>query len=159
MLPAAQDAPSEDAAWLFVVQGTVTAIDSAGMELAADRNVVAFTDRPARQARLLVLADFVASAWGEGGDFRRDPPNASLIDETTGQIGVITMIDAVLIGGTLGFKFVTIEGTLPKVGDRIALTIDVVTRRSTDASTFRRRVPCGAPFPLPFGTRVGSAMD
>jgi hypothetical protein len=125
-LPAAEDAPSEDAAWLFVVQGTVTAIDSAAMELAADRNAVAFTNRPARQARLLVLSDFIASTWSEGGDFRRDPPNASLIDETTGQIGVITMIDAVLADGTLGFGFVTIEGTLPKVGDRIALTIDVV---------------------------------
>ena len=126
VLPAAQDAPSEDAAWLFVVQGTVTAIDSAAMELAADRNAVAFTNRPARQARLLVLADFIASTWSEGGDFRRDPPNASLIDETTGQIGVITMIDAVLADGRLGFRFVPIEGTLPEVGDRIALTIDVV---------------------------------
>jgi hypothetical protein len=126
MIPAAHGEPAEGPAWLFVVQGTVTAIDGAGMELAADRNVVAFTDRPARQTRLLVLADFVASVWGEGGDFRLDPPNASLIDEATGEIGVITMIDAVVIDGTLGFKFIRIEGALPKVGDRIALTIDVV---------------------------------
>jgi hypothetical protein len=126
VVPAARDAPSDDAAWLFVVQGTVTAIDSARMKLAADRNVVAFTDRPARQARLLVLSEFVASAWGESGDFRGDPPNASLIDETTGQIGVITMIDAMIMDGMLGFGFIAIEGGLPAVGDRVALTIDVM---------------------------------
>jgi hypothetical protein len=127
VVPAAEDAPSAgDPAWLFVVQGTVTAIDAAAMELAADRNVVAFTERPARQARVLVLADFIASTWGEGGDFRSDPPNASLIDETTGQIGIITMIDAIVVDGTLGFRFIAIEGGLPEVGDRVALTIDVV---------------------------------
>lgn len=126
LAPAAQDAPGEDPAWLLVVQGTVTAVGAATMELAADRNVVAFTERPARQARLMILADLVASTWGEGSDFRNDPPNASLIDETTGQIGIITMIDATLVDGTLGFRFVALEGALPNVGDRVALTIDVV---------------------------------
>ena len=127
VLPAAQDTSPEDAAWLFVVQGTVTAIDSAAMELAADRNAVAFTNRPARQARLLVLSDFIASTWSEGGDFRRDPPNASLIDETTGQIGVITMIDAVLTDGTLGFKFVAIEGTRELTADHLPRIAAIVT--------------------------------
>jgi hypothetical protein len=120
----AQDVPPHDAGWLFVVQGTVTAIDGTEMALAPDRNVVAFTERPARQAQLLVLADFVASAWGEGGDFRRDPPNASLVDENKGRIGVITMTDATFRGGTLRLEFVGINGALPETGDRIALTID-----------------------------------
>jgi hypothetical protein len=123
---AAQDRPSSDEAWLFVVQGTVTAIRSGAMALDADRTVVAFTERPDRRARLLPLVEFVASAWAEGGDFRTEPPNASLVDETAGGIGIVTLTSAALSDRTLTLGFVAIEGALPAAGDRIALTIDVM---------------------------------
>jgi hypothetical protein len=123
---AAEDETESDPGWLFVAQGTVLAINSADIVLAADPKVVAFTERPARQAQVIALADLVASAWGEGGDFRRDPPNASLIDENNGHIGIVTMTTATVDGGTLEFGYVMVDGSLPELGDRIALTIDVM---------------------------------
>lgn len=119
-------APARDQAgtvWLFVLQGEVTEISDSTMILRPDPRVVAFTDRPNRQVRLADLRA-VASAWGEGATFDTDPPNASLVDETDGDIGIIEIIDLSVDADGVTATFRRLEGALPAVGDRIALTID-----------------------------------
>lgn len=123
---ATPDATGEDPGekdWLFVLQGRLTAVSDAALSLRPDPQVIAFTDRPRRLARLSGAAT-LALAWGEGGPAKADPPNASLVNEADGELGVIEITD--LSGDAEGMTvtFRRLEGTLPAVGDRIALTID-----------------------------------
>lgn len=117
----AQDPAEQD--WLFVLQGSLTQISDTMLSLRADPQVVAFTDRPKRLARLMDVPT-LASAWVEGGPAKTAPPNASLVDEADGEIGVIEISDLSGDSEDVTVKFKRLEGTLPAVGDRIALTID-----------------------------------
>jgi hypothetical protein len=126
LLPAqAQEAAERPTSWLLVIQGEVTAIGDGTMSLAAEPKIVAFTDRPERRTALLDLAKEVASLWGEGGAFAAVPPNASVVNETEGVIGIVELASAVIEGGLLRLDFVSLEGALPTVGDVIALTVDM----------------------------------
>ncbi len=126
LLPArAQDTAGPSTSWLLVMQGEVTAIEAGMMTLAVAPRIVAFTDRPERRTALLDLETEVARLWGEGGDFVASPPNASLIDESKGLIGVVEITGAAAENGQLRLEFVSLEGTLPAVGDAVALTIDM----------------------------------
>jgi hypothetical protein len=107
--------------WLFVLQGQLTEVSDTTLSLRPDPQVVAFTDRPRRLARLSDAAT-LALAWGEGEPAKADPPNASLVNEADGELGVIEITDLSGEGVTVTFR--RLEGTLPAVGDRIALTID-----------------------------------
>ncbi|MCW5715576.1 MAG: hypothetical protein KIT43_13785 [Bauldia sp.] len=131
---AQDDAPPS---WLFVLQGIVTEVADGRIALAPDPKTVAFTDRPARQIVLLETVEFIAAAWAEGGDFRALPPNASIVDEDAGTIGVVEIFNAVLSEGAVVFDFRSLIGFLPLAGDRVALTIDgsVCWVTTTDSAT------------------------
>ena len=118
--------PAEQPGWLFIVEGQVVAAEGGRLAIDAGASALAFTDRPSRLVQFIDLAAFIADAWGPAGDFRRDPPNASLVDETRGTIGVIEITDAGWEDGITTINFVILEGTLPTAGDRVALTIDVM---------------------------------
>ena len=75
----------------------------------------------ARTARLIDLQS-VVSTWDDA--FADDPPNASLVDEDDGGIGVIEIRRLTEDGTGLVFEFEILEGRLPSIGDRIAVTID-----------------------------------
>jgi hypothetical protein len=121
---ASQDPGSEEPAWLIVFQGDTTAISAEQMTIAAGPWGMAFTDRPGRQVRIVNLSTLVANAWGEDGTFRRNPPNAALIDETGSTIGIIEIGEAAWQDGVMTVSFSSLEGALPAVGDHIALVID-----------------------------------
>jgi hypothetical protein len=92
--------------------------------MAAGDRALAFSERPERAVRFVDLAGLVAEAWAEGGDFRQDPPNASLIDVDEGIVGIIEVTAASYDRGLMSMTFVRLEGGVPAKGSRIALTID-----------------------------------
>ena len=121
---AGQDAGAEDPSWLLVIQGEVVAIAEGEMAVVTSPRMLGFTDRPDRQVRFFDLPAFVAGAWAEDGDFRLDPPNAAVVDETGGTIAIVVIVDAEWLDGVLHMKVDNLEGTRPAVGDYIAITID-----------------------------------
>jgi hypothetical protein len=121
--------------WLAVIRGTVVNATEARLTVAADSVVVAFNDRPGRRIALVDLGAFVASAWGEGGAFRVDPPNASLVDETDGEIGVVEIVNAALSGGLLSLDLVILDGLLPAPARTIAITLDAGSLAGWDVET------------------------
>jgi hypothetical protein len=118
------EAGASGGAWLYVVQGDVTEVFDTRLAITAGDRVLAFSERPMRAVRFVDLAGLVAEAWGEGGDFRQDPPNASLIDVDDGVVGVVEITDASHDNGLMVMTVVRLEGSLPAKGSRIALTID-----------------------------------
>lgn len=122
----AQVADNAEASWLFVIQGEVTAIADGTLTMSVPHSVVAFTDRPERQTQLMGVGAFVDGAWAEGGAFRSDPPNASLIDEANRQIDVVEILGMVLDGDSLTVTYRELNGGAPVVGDFVALTIDAI---------------------------------
>ena len=113
--------------WLVVLQGKVQSIDGDKMVLSPDTRGLAFTDRPFRTALTVDLPKFVAHAWGDDGSFAKDPPNASLINETRQNIGAVTILDAEWDGTRMAVRFNQLEGIAPKAGDQIGFTIDHIT--------------------------------
>ncbi len=128
----AQQNEAGSPSWLIVVQGDVAGVGSGTIALAAAQRAIAFSDRPDRFVRIIDLETFVATAWDEGGDFRIDPPNASLIDEANDTIGVIEIEAASFDGAALTMSFTLLEGALPAPGDHIALTIDMDSNNAID---------------------------
>jgi hypothetical protein len=120
----AQDAAGEEQSWLLVIQGEVTAISESEMTLAAGQRALAFTDRPSRMVNFVDIAGLVSVAWAPDGDFTADPPNAALVDEDDGQIGVVEIAGATWQDGLLTLTFTLLEGDAPVAGDYLALTID-----------------------------------
>lgn len=119
----AQEVSEREISWLFILQGEVTAIEDDRITMSAAPGALAFTDRPERRVRPIDLAT-VLGFWREGGEFRADPPNAALIDETEETIGVIEITNIVGEGDQVVMTFNALGGGLPAVGDHIALTID-----------------------------------
>jgi len=117
----AQNSGEQD--WLFVLQGKVTEISDTAMSLRPDSQVVAFTDRPKRLARLIDVPT-LALAWADGGPAKAAPPNASLVNEVDGEIGVIEIGNLAGDAAVVTVAFRRLEGSVPAVGDRVALTID-----------------------------------
>jgi hypothetical protein len=110
--------------WLIVVQGEVTNVADGAMSLAVPPSAVAFSDRPDRLVGLVDLGRFLALAWADDGDLGENPPNASLVDETDGEIAVIEISGMALAEGTLEIAYSLLDGNAPSAGDRIAVTID-----------------------------------
>ncbi|MGV8839672.1 MAG: hypothetical protein ACWA6X_05150 [Bauldia sp.] len=69
------------------------------------------------------LRGFTGTAWGEGGPFVIDPPNASLITDD-GRIAVIEIADAIYDNGQLYLTVILLEGDVPDVGVHVGITID-----------------------------------
>lgn len=115
---------ADEPTWLLVLQGEVTGVSEQQLVLRASPRALLFTDRPARQVRFADAASFVDKAWGPGGDFEQDPPNAALVGESDGSIGIIEIEDASWEGAELTLSAILLEGAWPEVGDQVALTID-----------------------------------
>lgn len=126
----AQSAGTADAtdaqtpSWLLVIEGEVQAVSNGVMTLQAEPSGIAFTERPSRQTRYFRVDALDNSAWGEGGTFASDPPNASLVNITTDALGAITLSNAVWEDGVVEMRFEMLEGAPPSAGDRVALTVD-----------------------------------
>ncbi|SLN24223.1 hypothetical protein ROA7450_00982 [Roseovarius albus] len=114
----------EDESWLIILHGTVSAATTEGFTLETGPTGIAFTDRPAREVQIVDIARAVDNGWAENGDFRTDPPNASLINENTESISVVEIVDANWNKGALQLRTKNLEGTPPSIGDSIAITID-----------------------------------
>lgn len=127
--------PGDGPTWLGIVTGAVRASETGEIVLVFDAVAVIFTDRPAREVSLTDVPAIVAFGWGPDGDFIVDPPNASLINMTTGTIGVVELTHVELEEDILAFTYVQLEGASPSAGDRIAVTIDG-WRRSLNHLTF-----------------------
>lgn len=125
--------------WLMVIQGEVLEVGDGALTLAVPTTAIVFTDRPARQVRLINLAAFVEIAWAEDGTFRIDPPNAALLDETSNTIAIITVSDMRLADKGLILNVTVLEGSLPAPGATVAITVDAfptdVNSQITDSVT------------------------
>lgn len=129
LLVASLPASAQDSAeieWLMVVQGQVIAVDGEAMTLAAPPSAIVFTDRPVRRVGLVEIASFAETAWSAGGGFASDPPNASLIDEATGAIAIVTISDMSYEAGVLSLSVTLLSGELPTADAHVALTIDAI---------------------------------
>lgn len=120
----AQEAADPDLEWMIIFQGEVREVSDGRIVLAANPHGIAFTDRPDRLVALVETGELVDSAWGEDGDFRADPPNASLINQTRESIGVVIITDAKWSDGILELAVSILDGELPATDDHIALTVD-----------------------------------
>lgn len=137
--PAQAQEPSSEIEWLMVVQGDVVEIDGDRMVIETRPSAVVFSDRPERLVRLINLASFAAFGWGEDGGLVSDPPNASVVNESDGEIAIIVVRDATYADGALTFAFDILSGAAPEVGAAIGVTIDAmptsVNGQITDAVT------------------------
>ncbi|WP_162932960.1 hypothetical protein [Roseovarius sp. EL26] len=121
----------EDAKWLIIIHGTVNAATAEGFTLETGPTGIAFTDRPARKVQIIDIARAVGNGWAEDGEFRADPPNASLINESTDTISVIAIVDAAWQEGAVQMSTTNLEGEPPNVGDTVAITIDQSNNNGT----------------------------
>lgn len=90
-------------------------------------NVVAFTDRPEREAQVVSPED-IPELWGDGSSFRGDPPNGFLdySDARTGKRGsaVVVITGASLEGGVL--RLTVTLGAFSKIDARLEEGIPAV---------------------------------
>lgn len=117
---------SEEQTWLAVLTGKVTAVSETSLSIAVERRGVAFTDRPKRQVMLIGAQEFVDTMWAADGSFSKDPPNASISDDTHDRISVVTLSKGAVEGDALNLIIVLLEGNLPEAGDYVAITIDAI---------------------------------
>lgn len=115
-------APAEPE-WLVVAQGQVVELRPGMIILAAPAKAVAFTDRPDRLVAMVDLRSFTSAAWGEGGPFVVDPPNASVIGDD-GEIAIVEITDAIYDNGQLYLTVTLLEGVVPVAGVHVGITID-----------------------------------
>jgi len=138
-LPVQAQESDAEVNWLMVVQGRVTDVAGEQMVLGVRPSAIVFSDRPERLVGMLDLAGFTASAWGEDGALKSDPPNASVINETDGSIAIIVVSDMSYADGVLTITFELLSGDAPSVGDELGITIDAfptaVNSQITDAVT------------------------
>ena len=108
---------SETPTFLFVVSGSSGSVDGDSLTLQDVPAVIYFSDRPARVAGHMAVADFVAnwSATADTDSFAFDPPNAvlSVLDEDGPVDIVIELSDADVDGDSLTFAIEVLDGTLP----------------------------------------------
>ncbi len=131
----AANAQDPSVEWLMVVQGTVAEVSADELTLTVPSSAIVFSDRPERLVRLINLGDFVSGAWGPSGDLRADPPNASLVNESEGNLAVVEITEATVVDGLLALHLSVLEGTLPGTGAEIAITIDAFPTSVNDQIT------------------------
>ena len=89
-------------------------------------NVIYFTDRPDRESGHMGVKKF-HSIWNKGkNSFKSDPPNATLsvVEKGKDSNSVITISNPVLIGNSIEFDVVQIEGVPPGQFNTGGLFID-----------------------------------
>ncbi|MEX0449769.1 hypothetical protein V6X63_08380 [Spiribacter sp. 221] len=116
MLTTAVFAADEDRAeWLFVHSADgVELVDETTLVVPLEREIFAFTDRPARDHLYLNAHEFVA-IWNDGEDsFSQDPPNAVLTWEEDGEMrrAEIELTDAAVAdhGRALHYQVSIVDG-------------------------------------------------
>ena len=121
-----QEDPAADAQWLAVIHGQMIEVDDQRIVVDAYPNIIAFTDRPLRDVALVDLEDFVEAAWGEGGFFVDDPPNAAVASAVRDDLDtkIIEMTDVALAETRMTISMVPLEGDMPASGDQVILFID-----------------------------------
>jgi hypothetical protein len=130
--PAAAQNVDEPDTFLLAIQGTVVGVGDGELTMRVPALAVVFADRPERLVFPVDLADFLERAWDENAQFQQIPPNASLVDETHAQIGVIEIYEMLIDQpepngeGELTIHFGVLDGDAPLIDDRIALTIENV---------------------------------
>ena len=124
----AQEDNASDAQWLAVIHGQMVEVADRSIVVDANPNIIAFTDRPQRDVSLVDLEDFVAAAWGEGGFFVDDPPNAAVASAVRDDLDtkIIEMTDVALDNTRMTISMVPLEGDMPGAGDQIILFVDEI---------------------------------
>ncbi|MEX0385883.1 hypothetical protein [Spiribacter onubensis] len=123
-------ADDDRAEWLFVQSAEgVELVDETTLVVPLEREIFAFTDRPARDHRYLNAHEFVA-VWNDGEDsFADDPPNAVLTWIENGEVQEleVELLDAEVEdhGRSVHYK-IAVEGDAsgPAEGIDAALYID-----------------------------------
>ena len=88
--------------WLFVhTAETATMLNPTTLEMPADRDIFAFTDRPNRMHAYLTAIQF-AALWdaGDGDTFLADPPNAVLTWVEHGEVKEQEVVITLAVVGT-----------------------------------------------------------
>ncbi|MEX0385886.1 hypothetical protein [Spiribacter onubensis] len=116
--------------WLFVQSGDgIQLVDETMLVIPLEREIFAFTDRPARDHRYLNAHEFVA-VWNDGEDsFGDDPPNAVLtwIENGGVQELEVELLDAKVVshGRAIQYEIAIEEAdVLAEAGQDAALYID-----------------------------------
>jgi hypothetical protein len=118
----------DEVQWLYVIDADAAVATDSSLTLAGlDPDAVAFTDRPTRQARRLLVQELVDD-WNAMG-FVDDPPNAALAVRLEGeqQVYVVELTEPQLDADELTFSYVLIDepGTpLPANLGPLAVFID-----------------------------------
>jgi len=119
--------PLADASWLFIQTGPTGEFDGTTLTLNdVNPSVTMFTDRPARAARTVTVAEFV-EAWSKGSEsFKSDPPNAGVTGIVDGklQTATVELTDPAIDGTSLSYKVKVLEGELPKSASAVSIFID-----------------------------------
>ncbi len=117
---------SKEPSYLFVISGTSGSLDGDTLTLNGVPNVLYFSDRPARKAGHISLANFV-EMWNKGNDsFKADPPNATLsvLKKERATNVVVELKSAEVKTGSVVFKVSVLNGKLPESFKMSPLFVD-----------------------------------
>ena len=120
---------SKNPGYLFVISGTSGSLDGDKLTLNGVPNVVYFSDRPARKAGHISLANFV-EMWNKGNDsFKADPPNAtlSILEKDGAKDVVVELMSVEQKSGSVVFKVAVLEGVLPQRFKTATVYVDIRT--------------------------------
>jgi len=122
---------SKNTGYLFVISGTSGSLDGDKLTLNGVPNVLYFSDRPARKAGHISLANFV-EMWDKGDDaFKADPPNATLsvLKKDGAKNVVVELISVEQKSGSVVFKVDALTGRKATEAFGIAAVyIDFITQ-------------------------------
>jgi hypothetical protein len=118
---------SKNPGYLFVISGTSGSLKGDTLTLNGVPNVLYFSDRPDRVAGHLSLEKFV-ELWNKGANsYKADPPNATLsvLKKDGAKNTVVELMSVEQKSGSVVFKVVVLEGTLPERFKTSSLFIDL----------------------------------
>ena len=118
---------SKNSGYLFVISGTSGSLDGDTLTLNGVPNVIYFSDRPARKAGHLSVAEFI-EMWDKGDDsFKADPPNATLsvLKKDGAKNVVVELISVEQKSGSVVFKVAVLEGVLPQRFKTATVYVDI----------------------------------
>ena len=119
---------SENPGYLFVISGTSGSLDGDTLTLNGVPNVLYFSDRPERIAGHMSVSKFI-EMWNKGSDsFKAEPPNATLsvLNKDGAKNAVVELMSAKQKSGSVVFKVVVLEGSIPGNFNAGSIFIDTV---------------------------------
>lgn len=117
---------SNNTSYLFVISGATGSLDGDILKLNGVPSVVYFTDRPARKAGHMTLANFF-EMWDKGeNSFESDPPNAvlSVLKKDGTQNVVVELKSPEIKEGSLYFNVEVLSGDVSEPFGPAAIYID-----------------------------------